>query len=80
MKDFKDLKLDFPLNKFEKLIIKIGWESLTDWTNYWIKKKDILEINKFWREDINQDWIWGFAVCPLRRCCKLTKVFLEQCR
>jgi len=27
----KDLDINFPLEKFEKLIIDIGWESLDDW-------------------------------------------------
>ena len=78
MKDFKNLKVDFSLNRFEELIIKIGWESLTDWANYWIKKKDILEINKFWREDINQDWIWGLALPLLSRAINFNNDFSER--
>ena len=74
----KTLKVDFPLNKFEELIIKIGWESLTDWSDYWIKKKHILEINKFWNEDINEDWIWGLALPLLSRAINFNNDFSER--
>ena len=35
----KDLDINFPLDKFERLIIDIGWESLDDWFNFWNNKK-----------------------------------------
>jgi len=35
----KDLDITFPLDKFEKLIIDIGWESLDDWFNFWNNQK-----------------------------------------
>ena len=31
----KDLDINFPFDKFEKLIIDIGWESLDDWFKFW---------------------------------------------
>ena len=42
----KDLDINFPLDKFEKLIIDIGWESLDDWFNFWNNQKDILSIDQ----------------------------------
>ena len=35
----KGLDFNFPLEKFEKLIIDIGWESLDDWFNFWNNQK-----------------------------------------
>jgi D-glycerate 3-kinase len=58
----KDLDINFPLEKFEKLIIDIGWESLDDWFNFWNNKKNILSIEQFWKNKVNDDWIWGLAL------------------
>jgi D-glycerate 3-kinase len=58
----KGLDINFPLNKFEKLIIDIGWESLDDWIDFWNNQKDILSINQFWNSKVNDDWIWGLAL------------------
>ena len=55
----KDLDINFPLDKFEKLIIDIGWESLDDWFNFWNNKKNILSIDQYWNNKVNDDWIWG---------------------
>ena len=40
-----DLDINFPLDKFEKLIIDIGWESLDDWFNFWNNQKEIISID-----------------------------------
>ena len=58
----KELNINFPLDKFENLIIDIGWESLDDWFNFWISKKNILSIDQFWTNKVNDDWIWGLAL------------------
>ena len=58
----KDLDINFPLDKFEKLIIDIGWESLDDWFNFWNNKRNILSIDQFWNNKVNDDWIWGLAL------------------
>ena len=58
----KDLDINFPLDKFEKLIIDIGWESLDDWFNFWNNKKNILSIDQYWNNKVNDDWIWGLAL------------------
>ncbi len=58
----KDLDINFPLEKFEKLIIDIGWESLDDWFVFWHNKKNILSIDQFWNNKVNDDWIWGLAL------------------
>ena len=58
----KDLDINFPLDKFEKLIIDIGWESLDDWFNFWINKKNLLLIDQFWENKASDDWIWGLAL------------------
>ena len=58
----QDLDINFPLDKFEKLIIDIGWESLDDWFNFWNSKKNIFSIDHFWNNKVNDDWIWGLAL------------------
>ncbi len=58
----KDLDINFPFDKFEKLIIDIGWESLDNWIYFWNKQKNILSIDQFWTDKVNDDWIWGLAL------------------
>ncbi len=58
----KDLDISFPLDKFKKLIIDIGWESLDDWFNFWNNQKNILSIDQYWNNKVNDDWIWGLAL------------------
>ena len=58
----KDLNIYFPLDEFEKLISQIGWQTLDEWFNFWNQKKDILSIDKFWDDSVNDDWIWGLAL------------------
>ena len=58
----KNLNINFPIDRFEKLVIDIGWESLDDWMNFWKKHKNILSIDQFWNNQINDDWIWGLAL------------------
>ena len=58
----KDLNIYFPLDEFEKLISQIGWQTLDEWFNFWNKKKDLLSIDKFWDDNVNDDWIWGLAL------------------
>ena len=69
----KDLDINFPLEKFEKLIIDIGWESLDDWFDFWHNKKNILSIDQFWKNKVNDDWIWGLALPLLSQAYKLNK-------
>ena len=57
-----NLDINFPLDKFEKLIIDIGWESLDDWFNFWKNKRNILSIDQYWNNKVNEDWIWGLAL------------------
>ena len=58
----KDLDINFPFDKFEKLIIDIGWESLDDWFNFWNNQRNILSIDQYWNNKVNEDWIWGLAL------------------
>ena len=74
----KDLNINFPLDKFEKLIIDIGWESLDNWINFWNDKKNILSINEFWNEKVNDDWIWGLALPLLSHAYKFQNNFSER--
>ena len=71
----KDLNINFPLDKFEKLIINIGWESLDDWLNFWNNKKNILSINQYWNNKVNDDWIWGLALPLLSQAYKFQNNF-----
>ena len=67
----KDLDIKFPLDKFEKLIIDIGWESLDDWYNFWNDQKSILSIDQYWKNKVNDDWIWGLALPLLSQAYKI---------
>ena len=69
----KDLDINFPLDKFEKLIIDIGWNSLDSWYNFWNNQKKILSIEEFWNNKVKDDWIWGLAL-PL-----LSQAYQFQC-
>jgi D-glycerate 3-kinase len=67
----KDLNINFPIDKFEKLIIDIGWKSLDDWTSFWNIQKDILSIDQYWNNKVNDDWIWGLALPLLSQAYKI---------
>jgi len=74
----KDLDTNFPLDKFEKLIIDIGWESLDNWFDFWNNKKNILSINQYWNEKVNDDWIWGLALPLLSQAYKFKNNFSDR--
>ena len=74
----KDLNINFPLDKFERLIINIGWESLDEWISFWNNKNETLSINHFWDDSVNDDWIWGLALPLLSRAYKLKNNFPER--
>ena len=74
----KDLDTNFPLDKFEKLIIDIGWESLDNWFVFWNDKKDIFLIDQFWSNKVNDDWIWGLALPLLSQAYKLQKNYSDR--
>ena len=67
----KDLDINFPLDNFEKLIIDIGWESLDDWYNFWNHQRNILSIDQYWKNNVNDDWIWGLALPLLSQAYKI---------
>ena len=74
----KDLDINFPLDKFEKLIIDIGWESLDDWFNFWNNKRNILSIDQYWNNKVNDDWIWGLALPLLSQAYKFQNNFSHR--
>ncbi len=74
----KDLDINFPLDKFEKLIIDIGWTSLDDWLNFWNYKKNILSIDQYWNNKVNDDWIWGLALPLLSQAYKFHNNFSDR--
>ena len=74
----KDLDINFPLDKFEKLIIDIGWESLDDWFNFWNNKRNILSIDQYWNNKVNDDWIWGLALPLLSQAYKFQNYFSDR--
>ncbi len=69
----KDLNIEFPLEDFEKLIYQIGWRTLDEWFTYWNLRKEILSIDEFWDDNVNDDWIWGLALPLLSQAYKLNK-------
>ncbi len=74
----KELDINFPLDKFEKLICDIGWESLNDWFNFWDNQKNIFSIDQYWKNKVNDDWIWGLALPILSQAYKFQKNFSER--
>ncbi len=74
----KDLNIYFPLDKFEKLIIDIGWESMDEWFNFWNNQKNILSIDQFWSSKVNDDWIWGLALPLLSQAYKFKNNFSDR--
>ena len=74
----KDLDINFPLDKFEKLIIDIGWESLDDWFNFWNNQRNILSIDQYWNNKVNDDWIWGLALPLLSQAYKFQNNFSDR--
>ena len=74
----KDLNINFPFDKFEKLIINIGWESLDDWISFWNSQKNILSIDQFWNNKVNDDWIWGLALPLLSQAYEFQNKFSDR--
>ena len=74
----KDLDINFPLDKFEKLIIDIGWGSLDDWFNFWNNQRNILSIDQYWNNKVNDDWIWGLALPLLSQAYKFQNNFSDR--
>ena len=73
-----DLDINFPIGKFEKLIVDIGWHSLDDWFNFWNNHKDMLSIDQFWNSKVNDDWIWGLALPLLSQAYKFKNNFYDR--
>ncbi len=73
-----NLTINFPIDKFEELIIDIGWESLDDWIYFWNDKKNILSIDQFWKNKVNDDWIWGLALPLLSQAYKFQNNFSDR--
>ena len=74
----KDLDINFPLDRFEELIIDIGWESLDDWFDFWNNQSNILSIDQYWNNKVNDDWIWGLALPLLSQAYKFQKRFSDR--
>ena len=72
------LNIEFPLDEFEKLISRIGWGTTREWFNFWNSKKEILSIDKFWDDGVNDDWIWGLALPLLSQAYIYNKKFKER--
>ena len=74
----KELGINFPLDEFQKLIRDIGWESIDDWIDFWNDQRDILSINQFWNNKVNDDWIWGLALPLLSQAYKFQNNFSDR--
>jgi len=74
----KNLYFNFPIDKFEKLIIDIGWESLDDWYSFCNNQQNILSIDKYWNNKVNDDWIWGLALPLLSQAYKFHNNFSDR--
>ena len=74
----KGSNINFPLDKFEELIIKIGWNSLQDWISFWKNKNEHLSINEYWDNNVSEDWIWGLALPLLSQAYKFKNKFSDR--
>ena len=74
----KNLNINFPIDTFEKLIVDIGWECLDDWFDFWKNQKNILSIDQFWNNKVNDDWIWGLALPLLSQAYKYHNNFSDR--
>ena len=74
----KDLDINFSLDKFEKLIIDIGWDSLDDWFNFWNNQRNIFSIDQYWNNKVSDDWIWGLALPLLSQSYKFQNNFTDR--
>ena len=72
------LDIEFPLDDFEKLIFQFGWKTLDEWFKFWNSKKEILSIDNYWDENVNDDWIWGLALPLLSQAYKYNQKFSER--
>ena len=74
----RNFNVNFPLKRFEELIIDIGWKSLEDWIEFWQEHKNILLINEFWDDNVNDDWVWGLALPLLSEAYNLNFCFSDR--
>ncbi len=74
----KGLNIEFPLENFARLISQIGWETYNEWFEFWNSKNEILSINKFWDDKVNDDWIWGLAMPLLSQAYKFHNDFPDR--
>ena len=74
----KGLNIEFPLDDFGRLISQIGWGTSDEWFEFWNSKKEILSINKFWDNKVNDDWIWGLAFPLLSQAYKFHNDFPDR--
>jgi len=74
----KDLNVNFPIDKFEKLVIDIGWESLDYWFDFWNNKRNVLSVDQYWKNKVNDDWIWGLALPILSQAYKFHNNFSNR--
>ena len=74
----KGSNINFPLDKFEELIINIGWNSLQDWISFWKNKNEHLSINEYWDNNVSEDWIWGLALPLLSQAYKFKNKFSDR--
>ena len=59
----KNLKLNYPLDVFEDLIVAIGWDSLESWSKFLHKREDLLsQISKLSNSKFEDDWLWGLLL------------------
>ena len=72
------LNIEFPIDDFEKLISYIGWKTFDEWFIFWNSRKEILSIDEFWDEGVNDDWIWGLALPLLSQAYKFSKNIPER--
>ena len=71
-----DLDINFPLDKFEKLIIDMA--GILGWLVQFWKNKNIISIDQYWNNKVNDDWIWGLALPLLSQAYKYQNNFSDR--
>ena len=51
---------------------------MDDWFNFWNNQRNILLIDQYWNNKVNDDWIWGLALPLLSQAYKFQNKFSDR--
>ena len=74
-----NLDINFPIDKFEELIIDIGYDSLKSWINFWERRDKLISFAyKYYGNNSKDDWIWGLVFPLISQAYQLNKSFSNR--